>query len=265
MTAAALLVVLGAALLMQVGGLSMAMGAFLAGVLLSESTFRHQIEADIEPFAASCWGCFLGVGRSLDLRVVAADWRLIVTGVPALMVGKGVCIYAVARLMRNDHRQALERGVLMAQGGAFAFVLFAAASASGVIDAQVNASVTAIVVLSMALHASGAHSARAIAVCVDNREAANRIVELATREFPHAKLLVRSYDREHSAQLVAAGITRSARPSSRRWSSARRHWWSWVWTRTKPSRLRARSDAAMRSVSNRKLRLATPVPVPWQG
>ncbi|MEG8065891.1 monovalent cation:proton antiporter-2 (CPA2) family protein [Xanthomonas hortorum pv. gardneri] len=293
MTAAALLVVLGAALLMQVGGLSMAMGAFLAGVLLSESTFRHQIEADIEPFRGILLGLFfLGVGMSLDLHVVAADWRLIVAGVLALMVGKGVCIYAVARLMRSDHRQALNRGVLMAQGGEFAFVLFAAASASGVIDAQVNASLTAIVVVSMALtplfvllqrrltpaakpslegveavngqtgsvliigfgrfgqvasqsllardvdvtiidndiemiqsaeqfgfkiyygdgtrldvlHASGAHSARAIAVCVDSREAANRIVELATREFPHARLLVRSYDREHALQLVAAGV-----------------------------------------------------------
>ncbi|PNR40368.1 hypothetical protein LA22_11765, partial [Xanthomonas oryzae pv. oryzae] len=152
MTAAALLVVLGAALLMQVAGLSMAMGALLAGVLLSESTFRHQIEADIEPFRGILLGLFfLGVGMSLDLRVVAADWRLIVAGVLALMVGKGACIYAVARLMRSDHRQALDRGMLMAQGGEFACVLFAAASASGVIDAQVTASLTAIVVLSMAL------------------------------------------------------------------------------------------------------------------
>jgi len=58
MTAAALLVVLGAALLIEIGGLSMAMGAFVAGVLLSQSTFRHQLEADIEPFVACCWGCF---------------------------------------------------------------------------------------------------------------------------------------------------------------------------------------------------------------
>ena len=78
MTAAALLVVLGAALLMQVGGLSMAMGAFLAGVLLSESTFRHQLEADVEPFRGILLGLFfLGVGMSLDLargrRELAAD------------------------------------------------------------------------------------------------------------------------------------------------------------------------------------------------
>ncbi|KOR42534.1 hypothetical protein ADT25_14430 [Xanthomonas oryzae] len=289
MTAAALLVVLGAALLMQVGGLSMAMGAFLAGVLLSDPRSGIRSKRISNRFAASCRGCSFWVSAwSLDLRAVAADWRLIVAGVLVLMVGKGACIYAVARLMRSDHRQALDRGVLMAQGGEFAFVLFAAASASGVIDAQVTASLTAIVVLSMALtplfvllqrrltpaaavsldgveeasgqtgsvliigfgrfgqvasqsllardvdvtiidndigmmqsaeelgfniyhgdgilHASGAHSARAIAVCVDNQESANRIVELATREFPHAKLLARFYDRQHSLQLVTAGV-----------------------------------------------------------
>ncbi|XQA67196.1 monovalent cation:proton antiporter-2 (CPA2) family protein [Xanthomonas sacchari] len=293
MTAAALLVVLGAALLMQLGGLSMAMGAFLAGVLLSESTFRHQIEADIEPFRGILLGLFfLGVGMALNLAVVAANWTLILSGVFAFMAAKAACIYLVARLTGSDHAQALDRGVLMAQGGEFAFVLFAAASGAGVIDAQINANLTAIVVLSMALtplfvllyrrwapveapsmegvdaadgltgsvliigfgrfgqvasqsllardvdvtiidndiemiqsaakfgfkiyygdgtrldvlHASGAHSARAIAVCVDNREAANRIVELATTEFPQAKLLVRSYDREHALELIAAGV-----------------------------------------------------------
>ena len=77
MTAAALLVVLGAALAMQLGGLSMAMGAFLAGVLLSESTFRHQLEADIEPFRGILLGLFfLAVGMSLDLSVVAANWQI---------------------------------------------------------------------------------------------------------------------------------------------------------------------------------------------
>ncbi|AJC44848.1 monovalent cation:proton antiporter-2 (CPA2) family protein [Xanthomonas sacchari] len=293
MTAAALLVVLGAALLMQLGGLSMAMGAFLAGVLLSESTFRHQIEADIEPFRGILLGLFfLGVGMALNLAVVAANWTLILSGVFAFMAAKAACIYLVARLTGSGHAQALDRGVLMAQGGEFAFVLFAAASGAGVIDAQINANLTAIVVLSMALtplfvllyrrwapveapsmegvdaadgltgsvliigfgrfgqvasqsllardvdvtiidndiemiqsaakfgfkiyygdgtrldvlHASGAHSARAIAVCVDNREAANRIVELATTEFPQAKLLVRSYDREHALELIAAGV-----------------------------------------------------------
>src|SRR5690606_6087683 len=98
MTAAALLVVLGAALLMEVGGLSTAMGAFLAGVLLSGSTFRHQLEADIEPFRGLLLGLFfLGVGMALDLAVVAASWPLIVSGLLAMMLAKAVGIYLVGR------------------------------------------------------------------------------------------------------------------------------------------------------------------------
>ncbi|MGP2696835.1 monovalent cation:proton antiporter-2 (CPA2) family protein [Serratia marcescens] len=152
MTAAALLVVLGAALLMQLGGLSMAMGAFLAGVLLSESTFRHQLEADIEPFRGLLLGLFfLGVGMSLDLAVVARNWPLIVSGVLAMMFIKGLCIYCVARLTKSSHGDALDRAVLMAQGGEFAFVLFAAALANQVLPAEANANMTAVVVLSMAL------------------------------------------------------------------------------------------------------------------
>ena len=129
MTAAALLVVLGAALLMQLSGLSMALGAFLAGVLLSESTFRHQIEADIEPFRSLLLGLFfLGVGMSLDLAVVRQNWPLIVSGVIALMLTKALMIYVVARLTKSNHPEALDRALLMAQGGEFAFVLFSAAT-----------------------------------------------------------------------------------------------------------------------------------------
>lgn len=152
MTAAALLVVLGAGLLMEMGGLSIAMGAFVAGVLLSESSFRHQLEADIEPFRGLLLGLFfLGVGMSLDLKVVAENWGIIVSGVIALMVVKGLCVYGVARLARSNHADALDRALLMAQGGEFAFVLYAAAANAGVIDATVNANMTAIIVLSMAI------------------------------------------------------------------------------------------------------------------
>ena len=293
MTAAALLVVLGAALLMQLGGLSMAMGAFLAGVLLSESTFRHQIEADIEPFRGILLGLFfLGVGMALDLAVVAANWPLIVSAVLAMMVVKAICIYVVARVTRSSHVEALDRAVLMAQGGEFAFVLFAAAASAGIIDATVNANLTAIVVLSMALtplfvlllrrfthpdkpsmegieeakglsgsvliigfgrfgqvmsqsllardvdvtiidtdiemirsaeefgfkiyygdgtrldvlRACGAQTAQSIAICIDDKEAASRIVELVKHEFPQAQVLARSFDREHALALIAAGV-----------------------------------------------------------
>jgi glutathione-regulated potassium-efflux system protein KefB len=152
MTAAALLVVLGAALVMQVGGLSMAMGAFLAGVLLSESSFRHQLEADVEPFRGILLGLFfLAVGMSLDLSVVARNWQLVAFYVAAYMIVKAVAIYGVARLVRAPHAEALERAVLMAQGGEFAFVLYAAALQVGIISAEQNAILTAIVIVSMVL------------------------------------------------------------------------------------------------------------------
>jgi glutathione-regulated potassium-efflux system protein KefB len=152
MTAAALLLVLGTALFMQWGGLSAAMGAFLAGVLLSESSFRHQLEADIEPFRGLLLGLFfLSVGMSLDLSVVAESWALILGGVAAFMTVKAAGIYAVARLFRTDNREAVQRAVLFAQGGEFAFVLYAAAVAVGVLDTRTSAGLTAIVILSMAL------------------------------------------------------------------------------------------------------------------
>ena len=152
MTAAALLVVLGAALLMQLGGLSMAMGAFLAGVLLSESAFRHQLEADIEPFRGLLLGLFfLGVGMSLDLAVVGRNWPIIVAGVLAMMVVKFLCIYGVARLAKSSHADALDRAVLMAQGGEFAFVLFTTASGLSLFSGATTSLLIAIVTLSMAL------------------------------------------------------------------------------------------------------------------
>jgi glutathione-regulated potassium-efflux system protein KefB len=152
MTAAALLVVLGAALAMQLGGLSMAMGAFLAGVLLSESTFRHQLEADVEPFRGILLGLFfMAVGMSLDLSVVAANWQQVATYVVLYMVLKAIGIYAVARVLKASHAEALERAVLMAQGGEFAFVLYAAATSVGLIDGQSNAILTAIIIVSMVL------------------------------------------------------------------------------------------------------------------
>lgn len=152
MTAAALLVALGAAVLMDAGGLSMAMGAFLAGVLLSESSFRHQLEADIEPFRGLLLGLFfLGVGMALDLKVIAANWTVIAISVPAYMILKILVIYAVARLFKADHAEALERSLLMAQGGEFAFVLYASATSVGILSAEWNANLTAIIILSMVL------------------------------------------------------------------------------------------------------------------
>jgi glutathione-regulated potassium-efflux system protein KefB len=152
MTAAALLVVLGAALVMDLGGLSMAMGAFLAGVLLSESSFRHQLEADIEPFRGILLGLFfLGVGMALDLDVIAANIGIVAAAVLAFMAVKGVVIYAIARALRTGHREAIDRAAVMAQGGEFAFVLYATAAGVGLIDGPTNAIFTSTVILSMVL------------------------------------------------------------------------------------------------------------------
>ncbi|WP_226576327.1 monovalent cation:proton antiporter-2 (CPA2) family protein [Acuticoccus sediminis] len=152
LTAGALMVVLGAALLMDAAGLSMAMGAFIAGVMLSGSSYRHQIESDIEPFRGLLMGLFfLAVGMSLDLSVVAAEWGLVLTLLLAFTVVKGVAVFAVARLFGSESRAALHRTSMFLQGGEFAFVLYAAAASGGVIDARDNAVFSTIVILSMAL------------------------------------------------------------------------------------------------------------------
>lgn len=152
LTAGGLLVVLGAALLMDVVGLSMAMGAFLAGVMLSSSSYRHQIESDVEPFRGLLMGLFfLAVGMSLDLAIVAAEWQLLIAMLAAFSVAKGVAVYGVARLFGSPNRQALHRMSMFLQGGEFAFVLYTAAAAGGVIDARQNALFATVVILSMAL------------------------------------------------------------------------------------------------------------------
>jgi glutathione-regulated potassium-efflux system protein KefB len=152
MTAGALLVVLGAALLFEVSGLSMAMGAFLAGVLLSTSSFRHQMEADVEPFRGLLLGLFfLAVGMSLDLAVVGQNWQIIALSVVAYMLVKALAIYIIARVLKSSHGEALERAVLMGQGGEFAFVLYTTAASAGLIDAPTNAIFTATVIISMVL------------------------------------------------------------------------------------------------------------------
>ncbi|AUH63755.1 monovalent cation:proton antiporter-2 (CPA2) family protein [Paracoccus zhejiangensis] len=152
LSAGALLVVLGAALLMEQVGLSMAMGAFLAGVMLSGSSYRHQIESDIEPFRGLLMGLFfLAVGMSLNLGTVAAEWPLLLAMLVAYVVVKGIAIYGVARAFGSPNTAALHRTAMFAQGGEFAFVLYAAAFSGGVIDGRENAIFASVVILSMAI------------------------------------------------------------------------------------------------------------------
>lgn len=150
MIAAALFVVLASALAMQWAGMSMAMGAFLAGVMLAESTYRHELEADIEPFRGILLGLFfMAVGLSLDLGVVAANWLIIVLAVPVILAAKAAIIYGLVRLFGAVHADAVRCAMLLPQGGEFGFVMFQAAVAVAIFDLATASLLTAIVTLSM--------------------------------------------------------------------------------------------------------------------
>ncbi|MEP7455905.1 monovalent cation:proton antiporter-2 (CPA2) family protein [Phyllobacterium sp. SB3] len=152
MIAAALFVVLGAATLMQYAGLSMAMGAFIAGVLLAESSYRHELEADIEPFRGVFLGLFfMAVGLSLDLDVILQNWQAILLAVPAFMAIKALVVYVLARLFRNSHNDAIRVAFFLPQGGEFGFVLFSAAAAAGLMTDSTASELVAVTTLSMAV------------------------------------------------------------------------------------------------------------------
>ncbi|UGX85053.1 monovalent cation:proton antiporter-2 (CPA2) family protein [Phyllobacterium meliloti] len=152
MIAAALFVVLGAAMLMQFAGLSMAMGAFIAGVLLAESSYRHELEADIEPFRGIFLGLFfMAVGLSIDLKVILADWQMILLAVPVFMAVKALVVYVLARLFRCNHNDAIRIAFFLPQGGEFGFVLFTTAAAAGLLSTSTASEMIAVVTLSMAV------------------------------------------------------------------------------------------------------------------
>lgn len=152
MTASALLVVLGAALLMQEVGLSMAMGAFLAGLLLAESNFRHQLEADIEPFRGMLLGLFfMSVGMSIDLALVREQWILLALAAPVVIVSKTILITLLSRLFGATWREGLRSGTLLSPAGEFAFVLLPLATETGLMSANEAQPVTALAAITMLL------------------------------------------------------------------------------------------------------------------
>src|SRR5271165_4653035 len=294
MTAAALLVVLGAALIMAQVGMSMALGAFLAGVLLAGSNYRHELEADIEPFRGLLLALFfMGIGMSMDLALVRTNLWLILSAAVIITVLKAGIVWLLFRATcgRGD---ALRAGSVLTGAGEFAFVLIPLAGSLGMLDQRQGGCLIAIAALTMllgplvatssdalvrrlvrpaqrdaddfagargsvliigwgrfgqivsqclladgievttidsdpemirqagrfgfkvyygdgtrleVLRAAGAIEARLIAVCIDNRDAASRIVDLIRAEFPGTELYVRSYDRRHSLQLIAKGVS----------------------------------------------------------
>jgi transporter, monovalent cation:proton antiporter-2 (CPA2) family len=287
MIAAALLVVLGSAAAMQAVGLSMAMGAFLSGVMLAESSYRHELEADIEPFRGLLLALFfMAVGLSVDVSVILDNLLFIALAVPIFMAVKALVIYGVCRLWGSSHADAVQIAFLLPQGGEFGFVLFTAAASAGLFSSETSSLLISCVTLSMALTpfgarlskrlmpkvareqlaedyagagadvlmigfsrfgqiaaqillaggrevtviddspdrirqaasfgfriyfgdgtrrdvliASGIERAKIVVVATQKREVTDRIVDLISADFPHARLFVRSYDRLHSLSL----------------------------------------------------------------
>lgn len=148
---AGLFTVVGAAALMQSIGLSTALGAFIAGVMLADSPYRHELEADIEPFRSILLGLFfLSVGMMLDLSAIAERPVFVLGMAAALIATKTIVITGLAMAFRMPWRQALGLGLLLSQGGEFGFVLFAQAQNALLIAPEAVSVFSAVVTLSMA-------------------------------------------------------------------------------------------------------------------
>ena len=149
-TAASLLLVVATAALMQAVGLSMALGAFLAGVLLAESEYRRELETDIEPFKGLLLGLFfIAVGMSIDFAVVLQRPGLIALLVASFLLLKAALLWAMARAMPLPLPERPVFILLLAQGGEFGFVVFQSAAQAGVIAAPVSSLLVAVVAISM--------------------------------------------------------------------------------------------------------------------
>jgi glutathione-regulated potassium-efflux system protein KefB len=152
LTALALFFILGVALLMNQLSISTALGAFLTGVLLADSEYRHEIEASIQPFKGLLLGLFfMSVGMSTDLNLIREEPLLVIGGAIGLMVLKFAILFGVARMTGNRIATSIRLGVALAQGGEFAFVVFNTAVAQRALPAAIAEPLILIVTLSMAL------------------------------------------------------------------------------------------------------------------
>ncbi|MEQ3653584.1 MAG: monovalent cation:proton antiporter-2 (CPA2) family protein [Glaciecola sp.] len=152
MTAAALFIVLVTALAMDKVGLSMGMGAFIAGILLADSTFKHQLETEIEPFKGLLLGLFfIAIGMNLDLQLLINEPVFIISMSILLVVVKATIIFAILRASKQSGKDAMRVALMLSQGGEFAFVVMTLALSNAVLDASIAGQVNLIVGLSMAL------------------------------------------------------------------------------------------------------------------
>jgi len=148
--AAGLFTVIAAAAVMESLHLSPALGAFVAGVMLADSPYRHELETDVEPFRAILLGLFfLAVGMVLDLQAIAARPVFVIGTALAVVMIKAILIFGLARLFGSGNREALGLGLLLSQGGEFGFVLFAQAQAAQLIAPEAASLFGAVVTLSM--------------------------------------------------------------------------------------------------------------------
>ncbi len=150
LTAAGLLLVVGISLLMQGLGLSPALGAFLGGVVLANSEYRHELEADIEPFKGLLLGLFfMSVGMGIELAGVSSAWVTLLWMVPALVGTKILGLYAVARFFRVEFQNARMFSFALSQGGEFAFVLLGVATAASILSPSSASLISVVIAISM--------------------------------------------------------------------------------------------------------------------
>ncbi|MEN7342089.1 MAG: monovalent cation:proton antiporter-2 (CPA2) family protein [Pseudomonadota bacterium] len=152
LTAVSLAVVIGAAVLMYKVGLSMGLGAFIAGMLLADSEYRHQLESDIEPFKGLLLGLFfIAVGMSVNLGLLVEQGPAIVGCVIALMATKTLMVYWIGGFFALEKMERLRLGLLLSQGGEFAFVLLTTAVGASILEPSVSEFLIVVISLSMAL------------------------------------------------------------------------------------------------------------------
>jgi monovalent cation:proton antiporter-2 (CPA2) family protein len=152
MTAAALFIVLVTGLAMDKVGLSMGMGAFIAGILLADSSFKHQLETEIEPFKGLLLGLFfIAIGMNLDLQLLVNDPVFIVSMSILLVIVKAAIIFSILRASKQSSTDSMRIAIMLSQGGEFAFVVMTLALSNSLLDASIAGQVNLIVGLSMAL------------------------------------------------------------------------------------------------------------------
>ena len=150
--ALAVLLVLGMAWIMESIGFSMALGAFLAGTMLAESHYRHQIEADILPFRGILLGLFfMTVGMGIDFALLWNQFFVVIGLTIGLMAVKGLIVYFLARLSGARHNVSIQTAALLSQSGEFGFVMFGFATVSGVLDTHLSNMMTLVIALTMVL------------------------------------------------------------------------------------------------------------------